>query len=613
MLSKTQPDEIQSFLTDASNMQGGHAARVVFPETTEDVAAILAEASQERTLVTIAGAGTGVVGGRVPFGGIVLATDRLNKIKEIVREGEGGWAVVEAGVVLADFQRAVASRGLLYPPDPTEWSCYIGGTVSTNASGARTFKYGPTRGFVRRLKIALATGDVLDLKRGEVFADANGKINLPLPSGRSIDGQLPSYQMPKTRKHVAGYFVAPGMDVIDLFIGSEGTLGVLTEIELQLLQNPEGVLSGVVFFKNEEDLLGFVREARSLSLRSRTEAQQGGIDARALEYFDSESLKFLRSNYSLIPMNAEGALFFEQETRAETESDLTSAWLELLERYHSLVDDSWFATNEQDSRRLREFRHALPVLVNEWLAHHNQRKVSTDMAVPDEEFAAMLDFYKTRLRESELKYVIFGHVGDNHVHVNILPRDESEATKARELYMEFIKRAVAASGTVSAEHGIGKLKREYLGVLYGERHVEEMATLKRSFDPAGILGQGNIFYEGESPAESLPARNWKRVVIGCIVVGLILAASIMWIRYGRIQKVRDNFVYVSPGQSRQEVVTLIGEPVRTTGCKNLDSSSSLEYSDRCANIYWYQGGAEIWQVYIDKGGQVLGKNHQTSR
>ena len=170
-------------------------------------------------------------------------------------------------------------------------------------------------------------------------------------------------------------------------------------------------------------------------------------------------------------------------------------WMSLLDDHSALSDQSWFATNEQDQAKLREFRHALPVLMNEWFARHNQRKVSTDMAVPDEAFAGMLRFYQDSLRGGNLRYTIFGHIGDNHVHVNILPRDDDEAAKAREIYRTFIRRAVDVGGTISAEHGIGKLKREYLRELYGEEHLREMAAMKRAFDPAGILGRGNIFPE----------------------------------------------------------------------------------------------------------------------
>src|SRR6267154_3575658 len=190
MLTKTQPDEIQSFVEDSSHVRGGFAERVVFPETAEQVSAILAGATKDRTPVTVSGAGTGTVAGRVPFGGIVLATDKLNQIKAIMRnDGGGGHAVIEAGVILRDLQRAVEAEGLMYPPDPTERGCFLGGNVATNASGARTFKYGPTRNYVQRLKVVLATGDILDLRRGKLYTEASGRITIPVSSGRVIEAQ----------------------------------------------------------------------------------------------------------------------------------------------------------------------------------------------------------------------------------------------------------------------------------------------------------------------------------------------------------------------------------------------------------------------------------------
>lgn len=233
--------------------------------------------------------------------------------------------------------------------------------------------------------------------------------------------------------------------------------------------------------------------------RPRSDAETEGvrrlIDARALEYFDRESLVFLRQKYDSIPASATGALFFEQEITPSSEDNVMSEWLSLLERHEALIDESWFAANEADQAKLREFRHALPVLMNEWFARYNQRKISTDMSVPDDEFAGMLAFYEELLKTSQLRYTIFGHIGDNHVHVNILPRDDAEAAQGREIYWKFVRHAVKVGGTISAEHGIGKLKREYLRELYGEDHVREMASLKKAFDPAGILGRGNIFPE----------------------------------------------------------------------------------------------------------------------
>ena len=463
MQTKSAPDEIQSFLSDASFIRDGYADRVFLPETIEEVSEILSAANRDRTPVTVSGAGTGTVGGRVPFGGIVLATDRLNHIKSVGNDR----AVAEAGVILADFQRAVDQKGLLYPPDPTESGCFLGGTVATNASGARTFKYGPTRNYIERLKVVFASGEVLELRRGEK--------NL-------FNFTVPPYRPPATRKNAAGYFFTPDMDAIDLFIGSEGTLAVICEIETRLVPKPQGLLSGVVFFAHQNDVLAFVAAARAT------------LDARALEFFDNESLNFLREKYPNIPGDAAGAIFFEQETTDETEESILNEWLALLDQHHAFAD-SWFATGEQDQARLREFRHQLPVLMNEWFARYRQRKVSTDMAVPDDAFAGLFRLYQDTLRASGLRYTIFGHIGDNHVHVNILPRHEDEGARARELYVQFLKYAASVGGTLSAEHGVGKLKRDYLRLFYTDDQLRAMAAVKKVFDPNGILGRGNIFSE----------------------------------------------------------------------------------------------------------------------
>ena len=473
MQIKSNADEIQSFLTDASFIRDGYADRVVLPESIEEVSEILTTANRDRVPVTVSGAGTGTVGGRVAFGGIVLATDKLNRIRCITHEH----AVVEAGVILSDLQRAVDHEGLLYPPDPTERGCFVGGTVATNASGARTFKYGPTRNYINRLKVVLASGEVVDLRRGAVRADATGRIRVG-----TIEVQLPQYRRPATRKNATGYFVAPSMDAVDLFIGSEGTLGVICEIETRLLPKPEGLLSGVVFFADEADVLALVAEARARA------------DARALEFFDQESLNFLREKYPAIPANAVGAIFFEQETNSANEELVLNDWMTMLDQHHAFPD-SWFATSEQDQARLREFRHQLPVLMNEWFARYNQRKVSTDMAVPDEAFPGLFRLYRETLRASGLRYTIFGHIGDNHVHVNILPRDDTEGARARDIYVEFLKYAASVGGTLSAEHGVGKLKRDYLHLFYTAEELRAMAALKKVLDPNGILGRGNIFSE----------------------------------------------------------------------------------------------------------------------
>jgi D-lactate dehydrogenase (cytochrome) len=492
MQVKTQLDELQNYLTDASNLQGGHAEKLFIPESAEEISEILKEANEKKIPVTVSGARTGTVAGAIPFGGYVVSLEKLNRIKEI---GET-YAVVESGVSLIDLQKAVDEKNLFYPPDPTEWSCQIGGTVATNASGARSFKYGATRDYVERLKIVLPTGEILNLRCGEIFAE-DGFIEIG-----KIRAKVPTYSQPDVRKNTSGYFSGEKLDAIDLFIGSEGTLGIITEIELKLLPKPEGFLSGIIFFKDEKKLLDFVNEAREASFNTRNKSIQNPkskiqnpIDASLIEYFDDRALNFIKEKFAEVPDEMAGAIFFEQETNAETEDELFEHWNALLEKYDADLEKSWFTTTEQDLIKMREFRHALPVSVNERIVRYKQRKVGTDMAVPDDKFASFLRFYKEKLDESRLDYVIFGHIGDNHLHANIIPKNEAEAREAKHLYGRFIAQSIMLGGTISAEHGIGKLKSKYLYVMYGERFLNEMAELKKAFDPNGILGRGNMFDE----------------------------------------------------------------------------------------------------------------------
>ena len=491
MQVKTQADELENYLTDASNLPGGFADKLFIPETAAEIAEILIEANAQKIPVTVSGARTGTVGGAIPFGGYLISLEKFNKIKQIDKDNLT--ATVESGVSLLDFQKAVEAENLFYPPDPTEWSCQIGGTVATNASGARSFKYGATREFVKRLEIVLPTGEILNLRRGEIVSE-NGFIEI----GANIKAKLPTYPQPDVRKNTSGYFSGEKIDAIDLFIGSEGTLGIITEIELKILPKPESFFSGIVFFENEADLLNFVDQARSLSFATRQIQNskfkiQNSIDASLIEYFDEKALKFISEKFPEVPEGAKGAIFFEQETTAETEDALLEKWNELLEKHGADLEQSWFTTTEQDREKMREFRHALPVSVNERIVKYKQKKVGTDMAVPDAHFASYLKFYQEKLNESKLDYVILGHIGDNHLHANILPKTTEEAVKAGHLYGRFIAQSIMLGGTISAEHGIGKHKSKYLYVQYGERFLNEMAELKKAFDPHGILGRGNIF------------------------------------------------------------------------------------------------------------------------
>ena len=437
-------------IEDASGFRG-EASEVFSPSTEAEVVDILHRAMAERVPVTIGGGATGVTGGGVPQGGWLLSMRRMNRVD--VCEGR---AVTGPGTPLSDLHAAAARTGQFYAPDPTETSAAVGGTIANNASGSRSFRYGDTRRHVLRLRVALMDGRVIDVRRGD-----------------RVDFDVPSLPLPATTKHTAGYRLQPGMDWIDLFVGSEGTLGVVTEAELRLLPAPSEVLAGVVFFPDDDALLD------ALDLFGA---------ARMVEYFDAPSLNLLRGRFPDIPAAARGAILFEAE------GDAVDEWSERLGSARALLDESWFAAGATDRERFRRFRHALPELVNETVRRNGFLKLGSDYAVPPARNREMMAVYRQRLeREFAGRYVIFGHIGDAHVHANILPENASEFERGKDLMLELAGAAVALGGTVSAEHGLGKRKRHLLELQYTRGEIDAMKRVKRRLDPEWLLGKGTLF------------------------------------------------------------------------------------------------------------------------
>lgn len=489
MIVKSDADLITPYLSDASNMPGGSASEVVIPETQDELREFMQHFSRRAEPLTIAGSGTGLAGGRVPHGGTIVSTERLNRIVSVDIATLRG--IAEPGVILQDYQSAVEEAGLLYPPDPTERACSLGGTVAANSSGARTFKYGATRTFIERLRIFLADGEELHLRRGECFA-TNGHLTLRSVSGKEYHCPLPRVTMPDI-KHAAGYFVKPDLDAIDLFIGSEGTLGIIAEIETRLLPQPERIIAGVIFFDNLNALFSFVEQARHRSLANSLGDHSTGLSARALEFFDSRALDFVRSEYSTIPQNVAGAVWFEQEITDETEEALLTEWYELIGAHTPFMDESWFAITEKDQETLREFRHTIPAKTYERIRELGQQKIGTDMAVPHAHFPALYEFYEKEFAAERLQYIIYGHIGNSHVHANIFTRSPEEYARARQVYHRCVEKAMALGGTISAEHGVGKIKTDYLRLMYGESGINDFRALKAIFDPNNLIGRGTMF------------------------------------------------------------------------------------------------------------------------
>ena len=454
-----------AYLEDASGFRG-RADRLFLPEDEQGVAEVLLRAARENVPVTLSGAGTGLAGGRVPQGGWLLSLEKFSRL-----EIETGKAFAGAGVLLRDLQAAAAATGQFYPPDPTETAACVGGTIGTNASGSRSFRYGATRRHVLGLHAILANGEILHVRRGQP---------VPFP--------IPSISIPRSTKNAAGYALSSGMDWIDLLVGSEGTLAVVTETELNLLPDPEAILGGVIFFASDARALDAVDDWRVYA------------SPRMIEYFDHPSLDLLRTRFPEIPHGAAAALLVEQELMGEDDPEVQN-WLRRIERANALVDGSWFGTSNGDRERFRVFRHSLPELVNDTLRRTGCLKMGSDCAVPVEHDREMLNYYRARLDEKfRGRYVIFGHIGDAHLHVNILPAKE-ESALAAEILLDFARKAVSLGGTVSAEHGLGKRKAYLLPVQFSRKEIEGMEGVKRRLDPSWILGRGTLFAE---PEQQLP-------------------------------------------------------------------------------------------------------------
>ncbi len=443
-----------AYLEDASNLRG-HAERVFVPADEAALSEVLRAASASGTPVTIAGAGTGVTGGRVPFGGWVVSLEKFNRV-----EVHAGYAICGGGALLRDLHAKAQASGQFYPPDPTETGAAIGGNIATNASGSRSLKYGSTRRWVERLRVAFADGTVREFGRGE-----------------AIDFDPGTVPLPDVTKNTAGYLLQPGMDWVDLICGSEGTLGVITEARVGLLPAPKAMLAGVIFFASDEEALDVVDSWRGL---------------RMLEYMDANSIDVLRARHPEMPKEAKAVLLIEQELESEDDPEV-DVWIERIEASGALAEASWFATTAADRERFRKFRHTLPELVNDKVRRSGALKMNTDYAVPLAKNREMLRYYRHRL-EDEFPglYVIFGHIGDAHVHVNLFS-DPNNPRHATEVLADLARKAVELGGTVSAEHGLGKRKAHLLALQYAPEHLETMRAVKRRLDPGNILGRGTIW------------------------------------------------------------------------------------------------------------------------
>ncbi len=513
-----------SYLTDESKLQADRGEWLFFPEDEAELAAVIIEMSKRSIPMTFAGARTGLAGGSVPARGAVISMEKFDQVESIYYSADfDEWRVrLQACVTLkglgemlstcqvrsleqsadedvrTEYQKFRLERQtFVYPPDPTEMSCSIAGSVVTNASGARTYRYGPTRSWVRKIRVFLANGEYLDISRGKYFASPSGQFIVHSSSGESTLIDTPSYHLPRT-KCATGFFTASQMDLIDLFIGSEGVLGVVTSVDVALIPSiPK--LSMVQFLSSDEDALKLTH-----TLRGKADLQ---LDF--LEFYSVNALNLLRSvqlgsvsagGMPLLPETPVAALFIELSYDAMADQTPLALLNSTLESAGVDTAKSWVAYEPRELDRFKVFRHLLPETVNGIIAERKQHipglyKLGTDFAVPDDHLDDLWNLYQTQCDGAGLEWVAFGHIGNNHIHVNIMPRSIEEQKVGLDIYASIAAKVIEWGGAVSAEHGIGKIKQKFMRLMFNADQMGQMKRVKDALDPCSLFNPGDIFPE----------------------------------------------------------------------------------------------------------------------
>lgn len=481
------PDVLQSFLTDAAHVPDGTAEGVVFPANVDELAGVVAGAAH----VLPIGAQSSLTGGATPRGDLVISTRRMANIAG----PDGGTVRVGAGVPLVELHRFLAARNLYYPPAPTYDGAFVGGTIATNAAGPATFKYGVTRDWVEAMTIVLADGSILDLRRGEVRATDEGVLEIQTPGRGVVSVRIPTYKVPThLPKLSAGYFTAPRLDLVDLFIGSEGTLGVISEATLRVTRRPLRVVA----------LITCASEHQAITLSA--DLANSPLEVAAIEYIDANSLRLLDGATfarARIPRPVPPTTLLLVQVETEGGVDLTLAQFDAILQRNRLATDPIVAVpdDERTAARLFELREAVPAAVNARVGAAQARidpgiqKTAGDFIVPAASIDRALELYRGAFERRSLEYAIWGHISDGNLHPNLIPRSLDDVEKGRDALREMARGVIELGGAPIAEHGVGRnpLKQMFLRELYGEEGIEQMRAVKRALDPEGKLAAGVLF------------------------------------------------------------------------------------------------------------------------
>jgi D-lactate dehydrogenase (cytochrome) len=508
-------DVLAAHLEDAAHFPGGFASGIAAPASEGEVAALVRAAGA----ILPIGAQSSLTGGATPRGELLLSTSRLNRVIDVGDD----WVRAEAGVSLVELDAVLARAGKRYPPVPTFTGAFVGGIVATNAAGAATFKYGTTRDWVRALTVVLPNGDVLSIRRGAVIAE-RGRFELQL-SDRIVTIPVPTYRMPDVPKVSAGYFAAPDMDLIDLFIGSEGTLGVITDATLRVVPERRAQCLAFVPFDDTQTALGVAATLRDEAHATWQSGDPDGLDISAIEHMDARCLALLRDDGAdaisavHIPRSAVIALLVTIElpasiTTAQAFDAIQSARDRdaadtPLARFCRLMDQAGVLEhveiavpgNPARERQLLALREAVPAGVNARVGRARQTidprisKTAADMIVPFDRLEELLDIYDGEFRRRRLDAAVWGHLSDGNLHPNVLPRSFADVEAGREAILMFGREVLRLGGSPLAEHGVGRseVKQELLRQMYGSDGITEMRAVKDAIDPEWKMAPGVLF------------------------------------------------------------------------------------------------------------------------
>ncbi len=434
-------EQLEAYGRDESGLGVFPPDVLVLAESALEVKRVLAIASLQRVPVIPVAARSGKSGGSLaPAGGIALSLERMNRILEI--RVEDLTARVQPGVVTAVFQAEVEKHGLFYPPDPSSAdTCTIGGNVAENAGGPRALKYGVTREYVLGLEVVLPTGEILRTGR-------------------------------RTIKGVAGY------DVTALLVGSEGTLGVVTEITLELVPKPRHVATALAVFRGVDE-----------AVRAVTRVLAAGVVPRCLELLDDAALEAVARTVKFrFPPGAGAAVLVE--TDGNDEEGVFAEVVRVAELVQAdAAGEVIVAQNEGQRREIWEMRKRLSI---DLLALH-PLKLSEDVVVPRSRIADMVRKTREIGARHGFRVATYGHAGDGNLHTNVLYDRPEERPRVDRAVAEILRAAVDLGGTITGEHGVGLAKRDHLEYEQGSELVALERRLKALFDPLGILNPGKIF------------------------------------------------------------------------------------------------------------------------